>query len=65
MYKQHKDGKYRTRASFDISPELIAHVNAICLRDNLTFSAVLTKAVTEYVLVNQVQGPVSLPELVA
>lgn len=65
MYKPHKDGKYRTRASFDISPDLIAHVNAICHRDKLTFAAVCQKAVLEYVQNHGLTGSAPLPDLAA
>ena len=65
MYQQHKDGKFRTRASFDISPDLITHVNAICQRDKKTFAAVCTLAVTEYVKNHCVTGSVPLPDLPA
>lgn len=63
MYRPHKNGKFRSRASFDISPELICHVNAICQRDKLTFSAACTQAILEFVRNHGVTGSVSLPDL--
>ena len=64
MYKVHKNGKFRNRASFEISPDLICHVNAICERDKLTFAAVCEKAIFHYVTHFGVKGLVSLPLLV-
>jgi len=65
MYKQHKNGRFRNRASFEISPELVCHVNAICQRDQLTFSAICTQAVLEYVQNHGCSGSVPLPDLAA
>lgn len=65
MYKQHKTGKFRSRVSFDLSPELITHVNAICSRDKLSFSAVCTKAIEDYVKNQGLTGSYPLPELAA
>jgi hypothetical protein len=62
-YKVHKDGKLRSRVSFEVSPAVIVHVNAICERDKKTFAAVCTQAVLEYVRAQGLTGSVPLPEL--
>jgi len=65
MYKPHKTGKFRSRVSFDITPELITHVNAICSRDKLSFSVVCTQAIEEYVRNHGLTGDYPLPDLAA
>lgn len=45
MYQQRKDGSFRMRASFYISPAQVEAINAICQRESLSFGAVCAEAI--------------------
>lgn len=49
MYEQKKDGGFRLRASFPITPELIMKANRVCELEGLSMYSLCRKALAEYV----------------
>ncbi len=49
MYQQRKNGGFRARASFPITPMQIQGLNVICEKTGLTFAAVCARGVDKII----------------
>lgn len=55
MYKQHKNGGFRMRASFPIEPAQIAALNPICERLGISVGAACKRAVADFIYTEEMK----------
>ena len=66
MYERHKNGRFRARASFDITERRIVAMNAICEKMDVSFQKLcllaLDRLINDFTKNGKVKIPKDMPE---